>query len=288
MSPSRQQQLTYKGLLRFAQDFLVASGDDEASEAALQLLCAASGLSRSCVYETNKKPDSKVIARFKRMLKRRAKIEPVAYITGSKGFWTDDIVVSRDVLVPRPETEFIIEAALSRFSKNAAINIWDVCTGSGCVAAALGYEFPNAKILASDFSKKALIVARKNLKKFGARAKVAMIDLLQKKGRRGEAFDLIVSNPPYVKTSDLKNLPKPVQFEPRLALDGGKDGMDVLRKLILEAPDHMKKGAWLILETGLGQTKPMLDYARACKAYCDFVVAKDLSGIDRVISLRRS
>ncbi|OGQ06395.1 MAG: protein-(glutamine-N5) methyltransferase, release factor-specific [Deltaproteobacteria bacterium RIFCSPLOWO2_01_44_7] len=190
---------------------------------------------------------------FKSYIERRLKREPVAYIVGYKEFWSIKIKVTPAVLIPRPETEEVVEKALKILDQGLWIKdhgpeILDLCTGSGCIAAALAKEIPNAKIVVTDISEDALEVARQNLAFANGRIQFIKSDLFENvKGQ----FDLIVSNPPYIPTQAIQKLePEITQFEPKLALDGGSDGLDFVRRIRQDAPKFLKTGGQLILENG--------------------------------------
>lgn len=186
---------------------------------------------------------------FQSYIERRKKKEPVAYIRGFKEFWSLNIKVTRDVLIPRPETEEIIEKAIKLFpSKNQPLDILDLCTGSGCIAAALAKEYPKADITVTDISEGALSVAKENLAFAAGRITFLQSDFFEKvKG----VFDLIVSNPPYIKSSDYENLiPEICNYEPRLALDGGIDGLEIIRKIRENYRRYLKREGKLVLENG--------------------------------------
>ncbi|MBI4224251.1 MAG: peptide chain release factor N(5)-glutamine methyltransferase [Deltaproteobacteria bacterium] len=189
---------------------------------------------------------------FEDYIERRKNREPAAYITGTKEFWSLPIKVTPDVLIPRPETETLVNAALEKvpgpWSLVPGPFILDLCTGSGCVAAALAKELPDARFVVSDISPRALTVARGNLKFAEGRVAFIQSDLFE---NITGPFDLIVSNPPYVASKDWEGLqPEIKNFEPRLALDGGTDGLDFIRKILQDAPRCLKSNGWLILENG--------------------------------------
>jgi release factor glutamine methyltransferase len=190
---------------------------------------------------------------YESLVARRTAREPLAYITGCREFWNLNIEVTPAVLIPRPETELLIEAALEQFERTQAIRVLDVCTGSGCVAVGLGREFPRATIVASDISEEALAVARRNVTRHGlvARVQCTRADLFA--GIEGP-FDLIVSNPPYVPTIDAKSLqPEVREFEPPAALFAGEDGMRIVRRLVKDAGAALAPEGILIFEFGAGQ-----------------------------------
>jgi release factor glutamine methyltransferase len=229
-------------------------------------------------------------ADFEPLVRRREHREPTGYITGHREFWSIEIEVGPGVLIPRPETEFIVEEVLARVTSGAEgprLRIADVGTGSGCLAVALARWLPGAHVLAIDVSEAALRVARRNAARHevGDRVVVLQGNLLQ--GTTG-LFDVIVSNPPYVPAGDLASLqPEIREFEPVGALDGGQDGLDLVRRLVPEAAARLVPGGWLAFEFGFGQS----DGVRAIIANeprLDLVdVRADLAGIPRVAVARR-
>ena len=185
-------------------------------------------------------------------IKRRLKNEPVAYITGTKEFWSNDFIVNRNTLVPRPETELLIYKLISLY-KNKKINILDIGTGSGCILLSLLKELKLAKGTGLDIEPKAIEVAKFNAKKMKLlnRTKLKVIDL---KNFYSTKYDLIVSNPPYIPFKDLKNLSKDIRnFEPLIALNGGNDGLDIIKKVIYKSKCLLKKGGTLAIEIGNNQ-----------------------------------
>jgi len=216
--------------------------------------------------------------RFRELVRRRAKERmPVAYLTGTREFWSLALCVTPDVLIPRPDTETLVRAC----AQLAPRRVVDVGTGTGCVAIALARELPEATLIGVDVSAAALAVAAQNLIACGVAERVALVrcDLLE--GVDGR-FDLIASNPPYVCSAELERLAPEVQQEPRLALDGGADGLDVLRQLIAQAPAHLVAGGHLALEVGDGQASAVAELARAVGA-TEIQLHRDLAGAERVV-----
>ncbi len=243
-------------------------------------------------------------ADFEPLLARRERREPSAYITGSREFWEIDIEVGPGVLVPRPETEELVEEALARLSDGPAdprlprtsaaerpprCAIADVGTGSGCVAVALARWLPGATVTAIDASRDALAFARRNAERHGVadRVRVVQGDLLE--GQAGP-FDAVVSNPPYVPSSECPDLQAEIRlYEPVSALDGGKDGLDVIRRLVPEAADGLRPGGWLLFEFGFGQAEGVRAIIAAEPRLELVGIKPDLSGIPRVaVAQRRS
>ena len=185
-------------------------------------------------------------------IKRRLKNEPVAYITGTKEFWSNDFIVNRNTLVPRPETELLIYKLISLY-KNKKINILDIGTGSGCILLSLLKELKLAKGTGIDIEPKTIEIAKFNAKKMMLlnRTKLKVVDL---EDFYSTKYDLIVSNPPYIPFKDLKNLSKDIRnFEPLVALNGGNDGLDIIKKVIYKSECLLKKGGTLAIEIGNNQ-----------------------------------
>ena len=193
---------------------------------------------------------------FLQLLARKEKGEPLSHIIGFQPFLGLDIIVSPAVLTPRPETENLVELISTQFDKNGSYLFLDMCTGSGCIACALAKKFPHARVLAVDISAEALKIAAQNIKKHKLQERVQLLQSNLWENVFGK-FDLIVSNPPYIPTENLKNLSPEVQHEPKLALDGGADGFAVTRPLCSAASDYLNKGGLLALELDDGQARPL-------------------------------
>ena len=221
------------------------------------------------------------------LIARRVAREPVAYIVGHREFWGLEFDVSPAVLIPRPETELIIEEALASLLRRDVVrHIVDVGTGSGCLAVTLAVEFPPAQVTATDTSREALEVAYRNAIRHNVIGRIAFVqgDLLQDVA--GPA-DLIVSNPPYVPAGDAATLqPEVARYEPSSALYGGDDGLDVIRRLFGSARQHLADGGWLIVEFGFGQEAAVREAAREA-GWNVARMRSDLQGIPRIAVLRR-
>ncbi|MFZ7096591.1 peptide chain release factor N(5)-glutamine methyltransferase [Luteimonas dalianensis] len=192
------------------------------------------------------------VRRFYALVERRVAGEPVAYLTGRRGFWTLDLAVNRDTLIPRPETERLVELALERVPAGAPVRLLDMGTGSGAIALALASERPGAQVTATDCSAGALEVARRNALDHG----IANVRFVQGDWYRpvaGMRFDLIASNPPYIAGGDVHLERGDLRFEPAGALSPGGDGLDALRMIAAGAPEHLSPGGWLLVEHGLEQ-----------------------------------
>jgi len=204
------------------------------------------------IIEPNQKVSESIVLNFEKLINRRAKKEPLAYILKNKEFWSNDFFVDRDTLIPRPETELLCENIIKIF-RNKNLYLLDMGTGSGCIILSILTELKRAKGIGIDISKKAIEVAKKNSSKLGLSKRVKFFNR-PLENLYGYKFDLIVSNPPYIRTSDIKNLSDDVKkFEPKIALDGGQDGLDVIKKVIYKSKTILKKLGWLALEVGFGQ-----------------------------------
>jgi release factor glutamine methyltransferase len=222
---------------------------------------------------------------FDVLARRRLQREPVAMIVGHREFWGLEFEVTRDVLVPRPDTEFVVEAAIE-LAGIRDVRIVDVGTGSGCIAVSLAVALTAARIVAADVSSAALAVARRNAERHGVGGRLTFVqsDLLE--SVPGTA-DLIVSNPPYIASADALTLPpEVVGYEPHVALFGGADGLAAIRRLFGTAADHLAPGGHLVIEFGYAQESDVTALATAAGWHV-VEVRRDLTQIPRVIALRR-
>ncbi|UCF90153.1 MAG: peptide chain release factor N(5)-glutamine methyltransferase [Desulfobacterales bacterium] len=233
------------------------------------------------------------LTRFKAAIQRRIRREPVAYITGVKEFWSMDLAVTQDVLIPRPETECLVEETLRVMpveSSSPPGRIIELGTGSGAVILALASQSSQHDYFASDISIRAVELARSNAKRQGLLGKIHFFcgDWFSSlKSDRG-LFDCIVSNPPYIRTRDIPRLqPEIYEYEPAGALDGDENGLSCLRAIIAEAYRHLKPGGWLLLEIGHDQKEVVEDLIRAGGHYDQVHCTQDYSGYDRVVRVRR-
>jgi release factor glutamine methyltransferase len=214
------------------------------------------------------------------LLARRARGEPIAYLTGHREFWSMDLRVTMDVLIPRPETELLVEQALARLSPETKTRVADVGTGSGAVALAIARERPSCRVIATDVSAAALDVARAN---------AARLDIGNIEFRQGEwleplgdlTVDVIVSNPPYVAEQDPHLDVGDVRFEPRHALVSGPDGLDTIRHIVPAAVQHLRAGGWLMLEHGADQG-PAVTALMERHGYQQILTHRDLAGLPRL------
>jgi release factor glutamine methyltransferase len=228
---------------------------------------------------------------FRQLIERRSRREPLQYLVGTQEFWGLEFKVTPDVLIPRPETEIVVEAALA-FLQHASATVFDLCTGSGCIAVSIARQLHTTRVFAADRSGPALAVARENARKHGVGGRIRFLegDLFQpfeELDLRGQA-DVITANPPYVKTGDLASLqPEVRDFEPEIALTSGPTGTEIHQRIITEAAAFLAKGGTLIMEMGIEQAERVSVMAEKAAAYARPEILKDLAGIERVIILRR-
>ena len=191
----------------------------------------------------------KVLEDFNKYLLRRSKKEPIAYLLGEKEFWSKNFFVNKDTLIPRPETELLVNKLATIFKKKE-ITILDIGTGTGCIIISLLSELKNSNGMAVDISRKAILLAKKNANKFELSDRIKFLHKPLEE-LYGKKFDLIVSNPPYIKRKDIKNLSDDIKkFEPKMALDGGNDGLDLIKKIIYKSKKILKINGTLALEIG--------------------------------------
>jgi release factor glutamine methyltransferase len=231
--------------------------------------------------------DPDLLVMFQSLVIRRAAGEPLQYITGHQEFFKLDFEVTPDVLIPRPESEVIVEVALELLPKDRSSRFADVGTGSGCLAISILHELPNVRGIGIDSSPAALNVARRNARTHRVADRLQLIesDLLTAIPP-GEQFNVIVSNPPYVPDGDIDSLQREVRYEPRSALAGGSDGLDVIRRLLREARPRIEIGGHLVFEFGFGQAELLLNLIDR-KQWNLIEARKDLQGIPRTMVLER-
>jgi release factor glutamine methyltransferase len=265
-------------LIAWTQDFLARRSVDAPRLTAELLLAHALRCDRVRLYLDFDKPIAEPeLAAYRELVRRRAEGEPTAYLVGRREFHGRSFAVDPRVLVPRPETELVAEAALAALPE--AGRALDLCTGSGVLAITLALGRPGVRVVATDVSEEALAVARENAARLGAVVDFAHGDLWAAV-HAGERFDLVVSNPPYVPSAELAGLSREVRREPCIALDGGPDGLDLLRRVIAAAPAHLGAGGTLVVEMheSHGEVVPALCREAGFQAA---EARKDLAGLVR-------
>jgi release factor glutamine methyltransferase len=280
---------TVRETLAAAAARLREAGVDGAQVDAELLLAHALSVRRLDLYaRPERRLTPKEGARWRALIERRAGREPLPYLTGQVEFFGLPFHVGPGVLIPRPETEVLVEAVLahSAVGENAAPEILDVGTGSGCIALALASRLPAARIVALDPAPEALIIARENAARLGE--KTPRVEWVEGRWPHPGCFDAIVANPPYIASADLESLdPEVRDHEPRIALDGGPDGLAVIRPLLEEAPEHLRPGGLLAMEMAAGQSERVLSLVRSVSPWTDVAVREDLARIPRVLLATR-
>ncbi|MGH9870365.1 MAG: peptide chain release factor N(5)-glutamine methyltransferase [Candidatus Polarisedimenticolia bacterium] len=232
-------------------------------------------------------------AAYLALIDRRCRHEPVAYLTGRREFWSLDLQVSPGVLVPRPDTELVVEVALRALPAAVPARVLDVGTGSGAIAIALAVERPRAWVTAIDLSPEALAIARANARRHGVSGRVAFARMDLASGlalpHPGLGLDLVAANPPYIALSEREDLmPEVRDHEPSAALFGGPTGMDIVERLIPEASRLLRPGGWLVLECAAPRAHAVADLLRSGGVWHDVALHDDLSGLPRVAAARRA
>ena len=219
-------------------------------------------------------------------LKRLISGEPLQYIVGFQEFMKLKFIVNKDVLIPQPDTEILVEEVLKILKKIDNPVVLDLCTGSGAIAVSIAKYVPNVQILATDISKKALEIAKQNAKLNGVANNIVFVQSNLFDRIKADKFDVIVSNPPYIPTDEIDELPKDVQQEPKTALDGGKDGLDFYRKIAKQGYKMLNRQGYLALEIGYNQKEDVKKIIGEQKRYVETYSKKDLCQNDRIIVTR--
>jgi release factor glutamine methyltransferase len=271
-------------LIRTATEYLQRHGVETPRLDAEVLLARVLSMERIGLYLSYDQPVSESdLSKFRELIRRRAKERvPVAYLTESREFWSLSFRVTPSVLIPRPDTETLVRVSLA--IDPAPRRILDWGTGSGCIAAALAHELPEAMLVGADISPGALDLAGENVASLGFADRIDLV-LCEKLSEIEGRFDLIVSNPPYIPSAELDALAPELRWEPRLALDGGRDGLDGIRCLIESVPERLARPGWLLLEVGQGQAPAVADLLVHAGA-AETMTHPDLAGIPRVVGAR--
>lgn len=276
---------TIGALVKWATDDFRARGIENPRLDAELLVGHTLGITRTQIIIDAQRPlEAGELAKLRELVKRRRAHEPIAYLRGEREFYGLRFRVDGRVLIPRPDTETLVEVALARTSHvSLSMRQLDLCTGSGCVAIAMAKKRPTAKVWASDISAEALAVARDNALRLGA-YNVAFVqgDLFAPIGAR--RFDVVTANPPYIPTAEIETLQADIKdFEPRVALDGGADGLDLVRRIVAEAPDHLVPGGVLAMEIGAGEA-PSTQALLEERGFVEVRADRDYGKIERVVS----
>uniref|UniRef100_A0A7V6A497 Release factor glutamine methyltransferase n=1 Tax=Desulfobacca acetoxidans TaxID=60893 RepID=A0A7V6A497_9BACT len=293
---------TILSLLQWTTGYFEENGVSEPRASAEILLAHTLGLSRLDLYLRHDQPlTPEELARFKALIVRRRLGEPVAYLTGHKEFWSLDFLVTPATLIPRPETEVLVEAVLEVCGGEAGeprspgpplnpLLALDVGVGSGALVVALAKELPDLQWLAVDISAAALQVVRENARRHGVGERIAFLqgDLLTP-FKPVPCLRLLVANLPYVPRVEWEQLPREIRdYEPRGALLGGEDGLDLIKQVCAQAHHYLQAGGWLGLEVGAGQAGSVMGFLDNTKAYDTLKTVDDYQGIPRVVLAKRS
>jgi release factor glutamine methyltransferase len=277
---------TIDALLKWATDDFRARGIDKPQLDAQVLLAHALSVTRTQLVIDAKKPLApEELGRFREMVRRRRAREPVAYLLGAREFYGRSFRVDKRVLVPRPDTETLVDVALARTeARSLSMRALDLCTGSGCVAITLAKQRPTARVHAADISDDALEVARDNALRLGAyNVSFTRGDLFEGVPAALAPFDVITANPPYIASGEIATLDKDVKdFEPRLALDGGTDGLAFVRRIVDGAPALLDAGGTLAVEVGAGEADATARLFEA-RGFARVTITRDYGRIERVV-----
>ena len=293
-SPS--EPWTVRRLLEWTSGFFTRKEIDSPRLSSELLLAHVLNVPRIKLYTDYENPISdKQLTSFRELVRRAGEHEPIAYLTGRAWFFNLEFEVTSKVLIPRPDTETLVENVLQLARNTAgfeAPRVLDLCTGSGCIAAAIAHHLKNAIVVATDISADAVAVARSNMHRLGLadRVTVEQGDLYDPLKQIVDArpFDLIVANPPYIPTQQIENLDRNVKdFEPTAALDGGMDGLMMHRRIVAEAPERLRAGGRLYLEIQFDQGAQAQEIVSAQAELDDVRVLRDFGGKDRVVTARR-
>ena len=279
-------------LIDWTRDYLARAGLGEPRLSAEVLLAHVLGCRRVELYTRHGRllgPED--LAAYRELVRRSGRHEPIAYLTGRKEFYSLSLKVTPDVLVPRPETELLVDAALALARGGGAVRLWDVCTGSGCVAVAAAHYAPAISALATDISPAAVAVERENVARHGLtdRVRVACAALLSlpEAAAAMAPFDLITANPPYVSRAEAADLPRTVRHEPEIALLAGETGLESIERIVADAHAHLRPGGMLAFDVGFAQAARAYELLNAAGRYEEIHFLKDASGVERTaVALR--
>lgn len=275
---------TVTEFLTWGCEALCAAGIEEAQEETERMLAKLLNDSRSGIHLNGEKELSlSTQKRFLTWIERRKKREPLAYVLGEADFWQETLLVNQHCLIPRPETEILVERTLKLFESKKGFSFLDIGTGSGAIAIALLRVFPDIRGTLLDLSGAALEVAKQNVNQYGLTNRACLVQgNLFEPFPKAQTWDLVVSNPPYLSERDMETLQEELKFEPREALAGGKDGLDFYQKIIFEAKKHLSAEGWLVFEVGQGQAATVSKWLQDA-GYDNIQRFKDYLGIERVV-----
>jgi release factor glutamine methyltransferase len=283
-----EESWTVLKLLQWTTDYFQRNNVPEPRTSAEVLLAHVLAEDRLFLYLNYDRPmETSELAAYRACIKRRLGGEPNQYITGLQEFWSLPVRVSPDVLIPRPETEVLVEAVLEFLDKaDPNVDILDLGTGSGAIAIALARELPAARIVAADLSMAALRLAQENAKSNQVDEGIFFVrgDMFAAIPGGSQKFKVVVTNPPYISHTEMSELPREIRdFEPHHALEGGPDGLTAIRHIIAEAPTVLSQAGALFMEIGADQAENVTALARDSQCYESYWIVKDYSGLDRIL-----
>jgi release factor glutamine methyltransferase len=286
-APASTGTWTIGSLVKWATDDFRSRGIENPRLDAEVLVAHALKIDRTrVIIESLRELEPTELAMLRDLVKRRRTHEPIAYLRGFREFYGRPFRVDPRVLIPRPDTEPLVDTALSRSEHvSLSMRLLDLCTGSGCVAITMARQRPTSQVIATDLSADALEVARENAYRLGAyNVGFVLSDLFTNIPQGTRRFDVITANPPYIPSGDIAGLMSDVRdFEPRLALDGGDDGLVIIKKIVTEAPVHLEKGGVLAIEIEYRQAARVVELFEA-NSFHDVRVDRDYGKNDRVVS----
>jgi release factor glutamine methyltransferase len=287
-SNQSQPPWTVLRLVNWTREYFERQGVEASRLATEMLLAHVLKCQRLALYtQFDRVPGEPQLAEFRELVKRAAGGEPIAYLVGHREFYSLDLLVTPDVLIPRPETEVLAERAIDFLRGRENATCWDACTGSGAVAAAIAKNVPHVRVLATDISPAALEVAKKNMARLAIEDRVltdqADLLTLPPQGAALAPFDAVTANPPYIALTQKDELPPSVLREPHQALFGGSDGLDFIRPILQQAPAALKPGGLLAMEIGFGQAEAVWELLKQAPEYERPEFARDSAGIERVL-----
>ena len=285
---------TIQKLLNWITEYLSGKGIESPRLSSELLLSYVLSLKRIELYtQFDKQVPKQQLDHLHGLVKRAGLHEPVAYLTGKTEFYSLELEITADCMIPRPETELLVQRAIEFLRTRSGTQfVCDLCTGSGCIAVAIAKNFPDARVTATDISDAALTVAARNIEKHQLKGQVRLLrgDLFEPIIQQLDVtqFDLIVCNPPYVSTAEYENLDKNIKdYEPVSALLAGEDGMDVYRRIIENVGEFLKPGAALILEIGYSQGPAVRELLEQTGTFSEIKIEKDINDNDRIVTAKR-
>jgi release factor glutamine methyltransferase len=285
---------TIQKLLKWVTEYLAAKGIESPRLSAEFLLSHVLALKRIELYtQFNKQVPQEQLVKLHDLVKRAGLHEPIAYLTGKTEFYSLELDITADCMIPRPETELLVQRAIEYLRTRCGIQyVCDLCTGSGCIAVAIAKNFPDARVIATDISAAALEVAARNIEKHRLNERIRLLcgDLFEPiiKQLDVNQFDLIVCNPPYVSTSEYENIDKNIKdYEPKSALLAGVDGLDVYHRIFEKVDGFLKPNAALMLEIGYAQGPSVKELLKQTGAFAEIKIEKDFHDNDRIVISRK-